>query len=146
MNRLSMVGREVGVLWIFAALTYHSTPTHCLLRPRRRIRSCGNIPRDLISLKACNSNLIHNRSKAVRRMSKKSKQSKQKKKVTTSSSQADTVFDLVGQHILRGHYAEAVANCEHLLNYLPRHATLRIDALAQLGGHMGHTPGLFTKR
>jgi len=140
-----MVGREIEVLWIFAALTYHSTPTHCLPRPRRRILSCGNIPRDLISLKACNSNLIYNRSKAVRRMSKKSKQSQQKKKVTTSSSQADTVFDLVGQHILRGHYAEAVANCEHLLNYLPRHALLRIDVLAQLGGHMGHAPGLFTK-
>ena len=43
------------------------------------------------------------------------------------------MFDLVGQHILRGHYAEAVANCEHLLNYLPRHAPLRVDALAQLG-------------
>jgi len=40
---------------------------------------------------------------------------------------------LVGQHILRGHYAEAVANCEHLLNYPLRHAPRRVDALAQLG-------------
>ncbi len=66
-------------------------------------------------------------------MSKKSKQSKHKKKVTTSSSQADTLFDLVGQQILRGYYAEAAANCERLLNYLPRHAPLRVNVLAQLG-------------
>ncbi len=66
-------------------------------------------------------------------MSRKAKQSKQKKKITTSSSQADTLFDLIGQHIFQGDYTEAVASCERLLSYLPRHAPLRADVLAQLG-------------
>src|SRR5690242_8961107 len=66
-------------------------------------------------------------------MSKKAKRSKQKKKVTTSSSQVDKLFDLIGHQLLQGDYTGAVASCERLLNYLPQHAPLRIDALAQLG-------------
>jgi len=66
-------------------------------------------------------------------MSKKAKQSKQKKKVTTSPSQADNLFDLIVQQIIRGQYTEAVASCERLLNYLPQHAPLRADVLGQLG-------------
>lgn len=70
-------------------------------------------------------------------MSKKAKQSKQKKKVTTNPSQADKLFDLAGQQIFRGNYTEAVANYERLLNYLPQHAPLRADVLAQLGVAQG---------
>jgi len=66
-------------------------------------------------------------------MSKKAKQSKHKKKVTTSSSQADKLFDLIGQQIFQGDYTEAIASCERLLSCLPRHAPQRADALAQLG-------------
>jgi len=66
-------------------------------------------------------------------MSKKAKQSKQKKKVTTSSSKADNLFDLIAQQIIRAQYTEAVASCELLLNYLPQHAPLRADMLGQLG-------------
>jgi len=73
----------------------------------------------------------------IRKMSKKAKPSKHKKKGTSRWSQADTLFDLVGQQIFRGHYAEAVANCERLLNYLPQHAPLRVEVLAQLGVAQG---------
>jgi Flp pilus assembly protein TadD len=65
-------------------------------------------------------------------MSKKAKQFKQKKKGTISSSQANTLFDLIGQHIFQGEYTEAIAGCERLLNELPRQAPLRADVLAQL--------------
>jgi len=50
----------------------------------------------------------------------------------TSSSQVDTLFDLIGEQILHGDYTEAIASGERLLNYLPQHAPLRADALAQL--------------
>lgn len=66
-------------------------------------------------------------------MSKKSKQSKHKKKITPSRSQADRLFDFIGQQIFQGEYAEAVINSERLLNYLPLHAPMRADVLAQLG-------------
>ena len=66
-------------------------------------------------------------------MSRKSKPSKQKKSVTTSSSQVDRYLDLIGHQIFQGNYAEAVSNCERMLNYLPRHAPQRVDVLAQLG-------------
>ena len=70
-------------------------------------------------------------------MSRKLKQSKQKKKVTASPSQADKYFDLIGHQIFQGNYAEAVANCERLLNYLPAHAHQRVDVLDQLGTAQG---------
>ena len=67
-------------------------------------------------------------------MSKKSKPSKQKKSATPSlSSQADRYLDLVGHQIFQGDYAGAVMNCERLLNYLPKSAPQRVDALEQLG-------------
>ena len=66
-------------------------------------------------------------------MSRKSKQSKQKKEVTHNLSQADKLFDLIGHQIFQGNYAEAVINCERLLNYLPQHASIRADVLAQMG-------------
>ncbi len=66
-------------------------------------------------------------------MSSKSKQSKHKKKLPPSSSQADKLFDLIGHQIFQGNYAEAVTNCERLLNYLPRNAPMRADVLDQLG-------------
>ncbi len=67
-------------------------------------------------------------------MSKKSKPSKQKKSATTSlSSQADRYLDLTGHQIFQGDYAGAVMNCERLLNYLPKSAPQRVDALEQLG-------------
>jgi len=71
-------------------------------------------------------------------MSKKSKPSKQKKSATTSlSSQADRYLDLVGHQIFQGDYAGAVINCERLLNYLPKSAPQRVDALEQLGTAQG---------
>jgi len=70
-------------------------------------------------------------------MSRKSKQSKHKRKFTASPSQADKYFDLVGHQIFQGDYAEAVANCERLLNYLPKHAKLRVEVLDQLGTAQG---------
>src|SRR6266568_2121572 len=66
-------------------------------------------------------------------MSRKSKQSKHKKKFTASLSPVDKYLDLIGRQIFQGNYAEAVATCERLLNYLPRHAPQRVDALDQLG-------------
>ncbi len=66
-------------------------------------------------------------------MSRKSKQSKHKKKFTASLSPVDKYLDLIGHQIFQGNYAEAVTNCERLLNYLPRHAPQRIDVLDQLG-------------
>ena len=70
-------------------------------------------------------------------MARKSKRSKHKKKVTTSSSQFDKWFDLVGHQIFQGDYLEAVANCERLLNYLPPRAPQRVDVLAQMGTAQG---------
>jgi tetratricopeptide (TPR) repeat protein len=70
-------------------------------------------------------------------MSRKSKQSKQKMKLALGLSQADKLFDLIGHQIFQGNYAEAVINCERLLNYLPQRAPMRADVLAQLGtAHM----------
>src|ERR1700686_2134266 len=66
-------------------------------------------------------------------MSSKSKQSKHKKMFTASLSQVDKYLDLIGHQIIQGNYAEAVATCERLLNYLPPHAPQRVDVLAQLG-------------
>ncbi|GAC1345910.1 MAG: hypothetical protein NVSMB27_08660 [Ktedonobacteraceae bacterium] len=66
-------------------------------------------------------------------MSKKSKQTKHKHKLTSAPSQADKLFDLVGQQIFHGNYAEAVINCQRLLNYLPPHASMRADVLDQMG-------------
>src|SRR5260370_35894266 len=79
-----------------------------------------------------NGYLIFNESKAIRKMSRRAKQSKQKKKVMTSSSQVDTLFNLIEEQILHGDYTEAIASGERLFNYLPPHAALRADALAQL--------------
>src|SRR2546421_3977940 len=66
-------------------------------------------------------------------MAKKSKQSKHKKNFSVSLSQVDKWLDLIGHQIFQGNYAEAVANCERLLNYLPKHARQRVDVLNQLG-------------
>jgi tetratricopeptide (TPR) repeat protein len=66
-------------------------------------------------------------------MSKKSKPSKQKKSLSVNISQADRLFDFVGQQILREDYTGAVTNCERLLKFLPPHSPLRVDVLAQLG-------------
>ena len=76
-------------------------------------------------------------SKAIKDMARKSKRSKHKKKVTTSSSQFDKWFDLVGHQIFQGDYLEAVTNCERLLNYLPPRAPQRVDVLAQMGTAQG---------
>jgi len=54
-------------------------------------------------------------------------------KLAPGLSQADKLFDLIGHQIFQGNYAEAVINCERLLNYLPQHAPQRVDVLAQLG-------------
>jgi tetratricopeptide (TPR) repeat protein len=66
-------------------------------------------------------------------MSKKSKHYKQKMKLAPGLSQANKQLDLIGHQIFQGNYAEAVINCERLLNYLPRSAPMRADALSQLG-------------
>jgi tetratricopeptide (TPR) repeat protein len=71
--------------------------------------------------------------KVGRTMSRKSKPSKHKKKFTASLSQVDKYLDLIGHQIFQGNYPEAVANCERLLNYLPKRAQQRVDVLAQLG-------------
>jgi tetratricopeptide (TPR) repeat protein len=52
---------------------------------------------------------------------------------TTNSSAVDRYFDLIGHQIFQGNYAEAVINCERLLNYLPKNAPQRVDVLDQLG-------------
>ena len=70
-------------------------------------------------------------------MSRKSKPSKHKRKFTVSLSPVDKYLDLIGHHIFQGNYAEAVATCERLLNYLPRHAPQRVDVLDQLGTAQG---------
>jgi len=70
-------------------------------------------------------------------MSRKSKQSRHKKKFTVNLSQVDKWLDLIGHHIFQGNYAEAVTNCERLLNYLPKHAQQRVDVLNQLGTVQG---------
>jgi tetratricopeptide (TPR) repeat protein len=66
-------------------------------------------------------------------MSRKSKPAKHKRKVIVQSSPVDKYLDLIGHEIFKGNYSEAVAHCEHLLNYLPQHAPQRVDVLAQLG-------------
>ena len=66
-------------------------------------------------------------------MARKPKASKQKKSIPPSASPVDKYLDLIGHQIFQGNYAEAVATCERLLNYLPRHAPQRVDVLAQLG-------------
>jgi len=71
--------------------------------------------------------------KVRRTMAKKSKSSKHKKGLTTNSSAVDRYFDLIGHQIFQGNYAEAVINCERLLNYLPKNAPQRVDVLDQLG-------------
>ncbi len=65
-------------------------------------------------------------------MAKKSKQSKPKK-MFTAISPVDKHLDLIGHQIFQGNYAEAVATCERLLNYLPQRASQRVDVLDQLG-------------
>ncbi len=70
-------------------------------------------------------------------MSRKSKQSKHKKNFTPNLSQVDTWLDLIGHHIFQGNYAEAVSDCERLLNYLPKHARQRVDVLDRLGTAQG---------
>jgi len=66
-------------------------------------------------------------------MSKKSKPAKRKKSAPASLSPVDKYLDLIGHNILQKNYAEAVADCERLLNYLPQHAPQRAEVLAQLG-------------
>src|SRR5258708_10277216 len=70
-------------------------------------------------------------------MARKSKQSKQKKQITTNISTVDKYLDLIGHNSFQGNCPEAVAYCERLLNYLPRHATQRVDVLNQLGTAQG---------
>ena len=70
-------------------------------------------------------------------MAKKSKQFKRKKKVTAISSQFDKWLDLIGHQIFQENYAEAVANCERVLNFLPLRPSQRADVLAQLGTAQG---------
>ncbi len=70
-------------------------------------------------------------------MARKTRSSKQKKSRTPSASPVDKYLDLIGHQIFQGNYTEAVANCERLLNYLPKHAQQRVDALAQLGTAQG---------
>lgn len=53
--------------------------------------------------------------------------------MTSIPSQADKLFDLVGQQIFHGDYAEAVSNCERLLNFLPQRVPMRADVLSQMG-------------
>jgi tetratricopeptide (TPR) repeat protein len=71
--------------------------------------------------------------KDTKTMSKKSKRAKQKKKLTSIPSQADKLFDIVGQQILHGDYEEAVSNCERLLNFLPQRVPMCADVLSQMG-------------
>ena len=70
-------------------------------------------------------------------MARKSKQSKQKKQITTNISTVDKYLDLIGHNLFQGNYPEAVAYCERLLNFLPRHAPQRVDVLNQLGTAQG---------
>ena len=70
-------------------------------------------------------------------MARKSKQSKQKKQITTNISTVDKYLDLIGHNIFQGNYPEAIAYCERLLNFLPRHAPQRVDVLDHLGTAQG---------
>ncbi len=70
-------------------------------------------------------------------MAKKPNASKKKKRIITSASPVDKQLDLIGHQIFQGTYAEAVVECERLLNYLPQHASQRADVLAQLGTAQG---------
>src|SRR5260370_7914376 len=66
-------------------------------------------------------------------MAKKPNASKKKKRIITSASLVDKQLDLIGHQIFQGNYAEAVVECEPLLNYLPQPQSQRADVLAQLG-------------
>src|SRR5258708_26994932 len=66
-------------------------------------------------------------------MAKKPNASKKKKRIITSASLVDKQLDLIGHQIFQGNYAEAVVECERLLNYLPQHAQQPADVLDQLG-------------
>src|SRR5258708_3552172 len=70
-------------------------------------------------------------------MTKKTNASKKKKRSITSVSPVDKQLDLIEHQIFQGNYAEAVVECERLLNYLPQHAQQRVDVLAQLGTAQG---------
>lgn len=70
-------------------------------------------------------------------MSKKSKPTKRKKNAPTSMSLVDKYLDLIGHNIFQKNYAEAIVDCERLLNYLPQHVPQRADVLAQLGTAQG---------
>ena len=66
-------------------------------------------------------------------MSKKSRPSKQKKSIAPHSSSIDKYSKIIENQLIQGDYAEAVANCERLLNFLPQQAVQRADVLAKLG-------------
>lgn len=66
-------------------------------------------------------------------MAKKSKPAKRKKSAPASISLVDKYLDLIGHNIFQENYAEAVVDCERLLNYLSPHAPQRVEVLAQLG-------------
>lgn len=68
---------------------------------------------------------------------KSSRSSKGRRRSFTYASPIDKYLDLIGQQILHGNFAEAVTNCERLLNYLPKNAPQRVDALTQLGVAQG---------
>jgi tetratricopeptide (TPR) repeat protein len=81
--------------------------------------------------------VLTSNSKVIRIMARKTKQSKRRKKVTAVSSQFDKWLDLIGHQIFHENYAEAVANCERVLNFLPMRPSQRADVLAQLGTAQG---------
>jgi tetratricopeptide (TPR) repeat protein len=66
-------------------------------------------------------------------MVKKTKPSKSKNHANNSPSQADKMYDAIGQQLFAGDYAGVVISCEHLLDFLPTISPLRVDVLAQLG-------------
>ena len=70
-------------------------------------------------------------------MAKKPHASKRKKRIITSVSPVDKLLDLIGHQIFQRNYAEAVVECERLLNYLPQHAQQRAAVLEQLGTAQG---------
>jgi len=67
-------------------------------------------------------------------MAKKSKSPKHKKKsIGTAPSSVDSYLHRITRQILAQNYVEAVVDGERLLNYLPKHAPQRLDALIHLG-------------
>ena len=70
-------------------------------------------------------------------MSRKSKQAKRHRKFTATASPVDKQLGIISDHIFEGNYAEAVALCERLLNYLPERSARRADVLDQLGTAQG---------